>query len=68
MSKRTNLKPCPFCGAKDEPAAGEDNALAFLLRRDFGRDQAVWCTVCDARGPYGQSRPMARKLWNTRQR
>lgn len=65
MSKRTELKPCPFCGAKADGT--EDSDIAILDRSDrYTKRMHVWCIKCDVRGPQGKSVPEARKLWNTR--
>lgn len=54
---RTDLKPCPFCGAK--------NVLDLTLVGD--RDSyVVRCFACHADGPPADTRVEAMQAWNTR--
>jgi hypothetical protein len=56
------LKPCPFCGSKNEP--GEIVLIAYEER---GPDQiCVCCWSCGARGSKEQSKYVARLAWNNR--
>ena len=49
------LKPCPFCGSKDD-----------LLINDEDYEVFVFCWSCEARGPEMFSKNDAIEAWNRR--
>ena len=53
----TELVACPFCGACD------------VYDDLIGPDPQVWvvyCPKCGARGPFGETREAARRLWSAK--
>ena len=49
------LKPCPFCGEREE--------LCLLPDKHF---YSVNCEVCGTLGPIGETEDIAVELWNRR--
>lgn len=52
----TKLKPCPFCGEKEEFAYGISESGGVF----------VWCFTCDCRGPEFLTEKEATAAWNRR--
>ena len=50
------LKPCPFCGEREE--------LCLLPDKHF---YSVNCKVCGTLGPIGETEDIAIELWNRRE-
>jgi Lar family restriction alleviation protein len=50
------LKPCPFCGEKEEFAYGFSESGGVF----------VWCFICDCRGPESSTKKEAIAEWNRR--
>jgi len=50
-----DLKPCPFCGSKDDMLINDEDYEVF-----------VFCWSCEARGPNKSTKTDAIKAWNRR--
>lgn len=55
MAQKIELKPCPFCGEKDN--------IEVFVKYD---DCFIACTKCCANGPYKHTEEEAVEAWNTR--
>lgn len=65
------LRPCPFCGFRDEARLGrEDPAPGLRVLSDpaYLRERSWWveCDNCGSRGPHAQDVNEARAEWNKR--
>jgi Lar family restriction alleviation protein len=56
------LKPCPFCGQRDQLAVGQKTDDVGTLVDVF----YLSCAACGAEGPAADSADQAAELWNGR--
>jgi len=76
MSKRVELKPCPFCGSSDllqtdkmaneVPQADAEELAETTLPLIIEEEWFVVCGDCSAMGPLMPSALDAQKAWNKR--
>lgn len=57
--RRTELKPCPFCGGKGVAILEDENK--YLYYRYMAQ-----CQKCGANAKLGRTKEEARKAWNRR--
>lgn len=63
--KKPELKPCPFCGSKDEPFIMKfDNGKEWNLSHYCGRDENSEITIVI--NVWGKSRDEVIERWNRR--
>ena len=55
-TRKTELKPCPFCGSKGEALYSNGGPTTYQVR----------CGECTAEGPWRYSRKGAFAAWNRR--
>jgi len=58
MKNKVELKPCPFCG-KQKIKISQDNSIEPIYFY-------VGCFICDAEGPWQDTKELAAIKWNTR--
>jgi len=67
---KTEWKPCPFCGGKNEMPHGlwsSNMALQPLtIETTLGNFTTIRCTRCGSNGPPHVSEENALKAWNSR--
>lgn len=67
---KTEWKPCPFCGAKNEMTGGLSSATNQLRAQEIpvllGTFHMIRCSRCNCNGPMTSNEEDAVKAWNGR--